>query len=370
VGTATFTSAVAQRALQDALDPAQLIEMCAIGGADAVAKAVMDMSSDEGSGSIDDDVTMTIDGPAAGRCICSDTFTASTMTALVDGSDPTAALQVMCTTDCRGLLDMTFAGLGAMLGAMGGDGMDVGALMGSMTSCMCETPAVMSMIAGVETGYLPGYLPVPGADELESLCSSTSCSGLLGALTAGMDVCSGHSGSSGHDDEHVDNTPVVLYTATVAGSLDDITDSQRATVKSGIAKAAKVSSSQVTVTYVAGSVEIYAIISVPGGTNPTDISSNLNANLGTNAAASSSLGLPVQSTSVEVTTASTASSEVVEAVGGSIGDAIKKAVALGTGLLVVVIVVPIVVILISVLLCVYCCCCKNKQKVVGTTSPA
>jgi len=367
VVTAAFTSAAAPRALQDALDPAQLIEMCATGGSDAVAKAVNEMYADVGSGSIDENVPMIIDGPATGRCICSDTFSASTMTALVDGSDPTAALQVMCTADCRGLLDMTFAGLGAMLGAMGGDGMDVGALMGSMTSCMCETPAVMSMIAGVETGDLT----TPGADELESLCSSASCSGLLGALTAGMDVCSGLSGSFGHDDdEHVDNTPVVLYTATVSGSLDDITDSQRATVKSGIAKAAQVRSSQVTVTYVAGSVEIYAIISVPDGTNPTDISSNLNDNLGTNAAASSSLGLPVQSTSVEVTTASTASIEVVEAVEGSIEGAIKKAVALGTGLLIVVIVVPILVILIIVFLSVYCCCCKNKQKVVGTTSPA
>ena len=228
--------------------------------------------------------------------------------------------------------------------------MDVGALMGSMTSCMCETPAVMSMIAGVETGDLT----TPGADELESLCSSASCSGLLGALTAGMDVCSGLSGSFGHDDDERDQQRLTqcmhartcmhrghettralcavqmsitrrwyciqqpspaalttlpirrcacphahahaytyahadLYTCTCTriGLHDDIPGSQRATVKSGIAKAAQVRSSQVTVTYVAGSVEIYAIISVPDGTNPTDISSNLNDNLGTNAAASS-----------------------------------------------------------------------------------
>lgn len=97
VVTAAFTSAAAPRALQDALDPAQLIEMCATGGSDAVAKAVNEMYADVGSGSIDENVPMIIDGPATGRCICSDTFSASTMTALVDGSDPTAALQVCCS---------------------------------------------------------------------------------------------------------------------------------------------------------------------------------------------------------------------------------------------------------------------------------
>ena len=145
----------------------------------------------------------------------------------------------------------------------------------------------------------------------------------------------------------------MLAEFTVAGTIDSVPQDK---IKSEIVKAADVETTDVTLSLVAGSVKIFAAISVPAGKTATAISSGITATLGSKSGASAAFGVTVESAAqVQTTTLSAASSAIVAAGGEAL---VGAAVGLATGILITVIVVPIVVVALLVLL-LYCCYCKK-----------
>jgi len=99
---------------------------------------------------------------------------------------------------------------------------------------------------------------------------------------------------------------VVLWTATASGNLADLSASTMDEIHASIASAAGVALSHVTVRYAAGSIEIYAVVTVPPGSTASAVASRVNSNLGTAAVASSTLSLVIETVALQTTTATAA----------------------------------------------------------------
>lgn len=65
--------------------------------------------------------------------------------------------------------------------------------------------------------------------------------------------------------------------------------------------------------YAAGSIEIYAVVTVPLGSTASAVASRVNSNLGTAAVASSTLGLAVETVALQTTTATAAEQVAINA---------------------------------------------------------
>ena len=87
--------------------------------------------------------------------------------------------------------------------------------------------------------------------------------------------------------------PPVVLTMTASGSVSDYADTT--SLQSSIASAAGVDASAVTVTLAAASVLITATIAVPASTTPAAVQTSLSSTLGTAEAASTTLGVTVES---------------------------------------------------------------------------
>lgn len=254
---------------------------------------------------------------------------------------------------------------------------DGGTDIGELLPASCDNTVAMCMSACEATAGCCGFNFVwnPGQYSSTSMgrCVAKGCDGSIVTSRFGM-VYFGRDGGAvpsadeaDHADDHADHgiedPTVVVMQFSIAGNLDDLTSAQEQSIRSGIASVANVDPVYVTVAYSQGSVVATAIITVPSGDSAADIESDLQANLGSPTAASSALGVNVESTpTVEVTTQSDANSGIFNNIINAVDGAIKKAVALGTGVLIAIIVAPTVVVLLIIFLIVYCCCCKKKQK--------
>jgi len=83
-----------------------------------------------------------------------------------------------------------------------------------------------------------------------------------------------------------------VLTLTASGSLSDYSDTS--SLRQGVATAAGVDTSLVTIAVTAGSVLITATIAVPASTTPAAVLTSLASTLGTAAAASTALGITIE----------------------------------------------------------------------------
>ena len=88
------------------------------------------------------------------------------------------------------------------------------------------------------------------------------------------------------------STETIVLTLTASGSLSDYSDTS--SLRRGIATAAGVDTSLVTIAVTAGSVLITATIAVPASTTPAAVLTSLVSTLGTAAAASTALGITIE----------------------------------------------------------------------------
>jgi hypothetical protein len=228
---------------------------------------------------------MTLDATATARCICSSDFTAQLMTDLssTNPSAQAAALSTLCSADCKGLLDMTFASMGALFG---GAGSDVSAVMGDMVNCMCASPDFLSLI------YTTGS-STPSQSQIDQICQTSACSSMVSTLSA--------SDPSGPSCNSVTPVAVTTVEAVVyaSGTVSDYAEGSSANyqLKAAFAAAAGVSASDVALTVTSGSVRIVATITVPSGTTASVVKTSLENAIGsTTTSATTALGITVVDT--------------------------------------------------------------------------
>jgi len=245
------------------------------------------------------------------------------------------------------------------------DGTDIGELL----PASCDNTVAMCKDACEQTTGCCGFNFVwnPGAYSSTSMgrCVAKACDGRIGTSRYGM-VFFARDGGAVPAPVTADTTEaesmVVVLAFAIAGSLDDVTDGDITGIKNGIASAAGVDPTHVTVGVTAGSVTVSAVIQVPATASPAAFQADLINNLGaTTADVSSALGVTVETVpTASVTTQSDASSNIII---NNWQNVVKDAIALGTGVLIAIIVAPTLVLLCVIGLIVYCCCCKKKQGV-------
>ena len=91
------------------------------------------------------------------------------------------------------------------------------------------------------------------------------------------------------------STETVVLTIQASGSVSDYSDADRSALKSSIAANAGVKASLVSITVEAASVIITATVAVPASTTATAVQASLSSSFGTAAAASTALGITVES---------------------------------------------------------------------------
>lgn len=154
-----------------------------------------------------------------------------------------------------------------------------------------------------------------------------------------------------------EDATVVLVTWTVAG---DIASVPQAAIKSAIATAANVSTTDVTLTLVAASVKIFATIAIPSTTTAAAVSAGITTNLGSASQASSSFGVTVEvAAQASTTTQSAASAQVTTAQNNA-----NSSDGLGTGALIGIIAGGVVG-AVGLITAIVCCCGKGRRGSVG-----
>jgi len=269
------------------------------------------------------------------------------------------------------------------------EGTDIGVLMEASCS---NTVAACSALCEKTTGCCGfNFVFNPGQYDSQTVgrCVAKACDGRIGTSRYGMvyykrstgavssssssSTSSGSSSSSSSTDGEV-----ILWEVTASGQVSDISESDDAAVRSGIATAAGVGEvSYVSTAYMSASVKLYATISIPAGMTADAVKSSVDGNLGTPSNANGYFGsaLSVQSVdSITKTTSSAATDTIVNAGATKLVDQINNFVAKATGLaigvLIAIIVAPLVVVLCLLSLLIYCCCCRNRRKTTVTATNA
>jgi len=268
------------------------------------------------------------------------------------------------------------------------EGTDIGVLMEASCS---NTVAACSALCETTTGCCGfNFVFNPGQSDSQTVgrCVAKACDGRIGSSRYGMvyykrsngavSSSASSSTSSGSSSSSSTDVEVILWDVTASGQVSDISESDDAAIRSGIATAAGVGqASYVSTAYMSASVKLYATISIPAGMTADAVKSSVDGNLGTPSIANTYFGqaLSVQSVdSITKTTATAATDTIVNAGATTLFDQfnnfVAKATGLAIGLLIAIIVAPVVVVLCLVSLLIYCCCCRNRRKTTVTATNA
>lgn len=117
---------------------------------------------------------LTVDVGSMVDCICSESFTVEMLMSM-QGDDEdarAAAMQVMCSSDCREFLEFTYASIGSAMQDVGGEGLN--SILTNMVDCMCDIPVLASLLSASDSSST-----TTSNETLQSMCCTDSCTAIV-----------------------------------------------------------------------------------------------------------------------------------------------------------------------------------------------